>query len=163
MLYLGKDIPLRNLPWFENDVVVGIYGKELRVFRSENPTRGLASAKRRRWEEPWYLLTNDSTSTKDGIVADYYFRFEIEETFKDLKYIVELKKFYTIKKKQTFLILLWFYILHIWMAFLLTREYITKRVGQNKHKLLSIVRFFFEQIQFAKYSYAKLHVNPSGG
>lgn len=153
-LYLGKDIPLRNLPWFEDDALITMYGETLRIVRSE---------KKKYSEEPWYLLTNDFRSSKEKIIADYYFRFEIEETFKDLKHIFTLKKFYQIKKKQTFLILLWFCITGIWMSFLLTTEYLKQRVVQNRHKLLSLTRFFFEQIQFAKYSYAKLHIKPPGG
>ena len=152
--YKGKDIPLRNLPWFEDDASVGIYGETLRIVRSE---------KKKNMEEPWHLLTNDFKSSKDSIIADYYFRFEIEETFKDLKHIFELNKFYQIKKKQTFLILLWFCITGIWMSFLLTKDYLKQRIIQNKHKLLSFTRFFFEQIQLAKYFYIKLHVNPPGG
>ncbi len=152
--YMGKDIPLRHLPWFANDVIVGLYETQLRIVRSE---------KKKGMEEPWYLLTNDTKSTRDKVVANYYFRFEIEETFKDLKHIFELKSFYKIKKKQTFLILLWFYMLGIWTAFLITTDYLKQRVIQNKHKILSIVRYFFEQIQFAKYSYTKLHIIPSGG
>ncbi len=139
VLYLGKDIPLRNLPWFENDVTIEIYGRELRVVRSD---------KKKNMEEPWYLLTNDTESTRDKIVADYYFRFEIEETFKDLKHIFELKSFYKIKKKQTFLILLWFYILGNWIMWLLTpvKKYLQTRLTENKHKRLSVTKFFFEQV-----------------
>ena len=143
VIYLGKDIPLRNLPWFENDCFIYIYGRQLRIVRSEKK-KGMA--------EPWYLLTNDTVSTRDRIVADYYFRFEIEETFKDLKHIFELKKFYKIQKMQTFLTLLWFYILGIWLSFLLqtTQAYMCKRIRQNKHKTLSIVRFFYEQVCLEK-------------
>ena len=149
VLYMGKDIPLRNLPWFENDVVIGIYGKDIRVVRSEKLSERKDSEGK---EEPWYLLTNDIKSTRDRVVADYYFRFEIEETFKDLKHVCELKSFYRIKKKQTFLVLLWFFMLSVWMAFLLeeTKEYLSLRVTQNKHKKISIVRFFFEQISLEK-------------
>lgn len=157
IFYHMKEIPLRNLPWFTDDALVSIYGKTLRVVRSE---------KKKGMEEPWYLLTNDTESTKDKIIADYYFRFEIEETFKDLKHIFELNKFYTIKKKQTFLILLWFFILSIWLSFLLekTKYYIIERITQNKHKKLSITRFFFEQIQLAKYFSTKnFLLNHPGG
>lgn len=157
VLYEQKEIPLRNLPWFANDCLVGIYGQNLRIVRSE---------KKKTMEEPWYLLTNDTGSTRDRIIADYYFRFEIEETFKDLKHIFELNKFYTIKKKQTFLILLWFFILSIWMAFLLekTKQYLTERISQNIHKKLSITRFFFEQIQLAKhFSTKSFLLNHPGG
>lgn len=141
--YLGKDIPLRNLPWFENDCLVGIYGETLRIVRSE---------KKKDMEEPWYLLTNDTNNTKDHIIAHYYFRFEIEETFKDLKHIFELKKFYAIKKKQTFLMLLWFYILASWIMWNLQtiKRFLIQRVTQNKHKKLSVTKFFFEQITLTR-------------
>lgn len=143
VLYQGKDIPLKNLPWFEDDAVVTIYQEELRIVRSE---------KKKNMEEPWYLLTNDTKSNKDKIIADYYFRFEIEETFKDLKHIFELNQFYKIKKKQTFLILLWFYILGFWIMWLLksTRKYLQTRLKQNTHKRLSVTKFFFEQIYLIK-------------
>ncbi len=143
VLYLGKDIPLRNLPWFENDVTIGIYGKQLRIVRSE---------KKKDMKEPWYLMTNDTTSTRDKVVADYYFRFEIEEIFKDLKHIFELNKFYRIQKKQTFLILLWFYILGLWLMWKIPQiqTFLAKRVSQNKHKRLSVTRHFYEQLQLFK-------------
>ena len=143
IVYLGKDIPLRNLPWFENDCTVGIYGRQLRIVISE---------KKKDMDEPWYLLTNDMKSSKDKVIADYYFRFEIEETFRDLKHIFELKKFYTIKKKQTFLILLWFYILGFWIMWLLnsTKKYLQTRLRENIHKRLSVTKYFFEQIYLIK-------------
>ena len=143
VLYLKKDIPLRNLPWFADDVLVDIYEKQLRIVRSE---------KKKDMKEPWYLLTNDLIHTRDHVIASYYFRFEIEETFKDLKYIFDLKQFYRIKTKQTFLILLWFYILGIWLSFLLpcAASYIQKRIVINVHKKLSIPRLFFEQLQLEK-------------
>ena len=121
IFYKGKDIPIRNLPWFEDDASVGIYGRKLRIVRSE---------KKKNMEEPWYLLTNDFIHTRDAIVAGYYFRFEIEETFRDLKHVFELNKFYKIQKKQTFLILLWFYILGFWIMWLLhsTKKYLQTRL-----------------------------------
>lgn len=143
VLYQGKDIPLRNLPWFADDCMVAIYGETLRIVVSE---------KKKTMEEPWYLLTNDFIKTRDQIVAFYYFRFEIEETFKDLKYIFTLKKFYRIKKKQTFIMLLWFYLLGIWLSWLTPQpnQYLTERIQKNPHKRLSITKYFFEQVQLTK-------------
>lgn len=136
----GADIPLKNLPWFEKDTVVAAYNQKFRIVVSE---------KKQDMEEPWHLLTNILIKTKEEIIASYYFRFEIEETFKDLKHLFDMKTFYRIKKKQTFLILLWFYILSVWLSFLLkrTRRYLVKRICLNKHKKLSIIRFFVESIQ----------------
>jgi len=156
IVYCGKNLPLRKLPWFENDVEIGIYGKQLRIVVSE---------KKQRMEEPWYLLTNDFKSSKDKVIANYYFRFEIEETFKDLKHIFEMDKFYQIRKKQTFLILLWFFILGVWISFLIPQTiiFLAGRIKQNMHKRLSIVRNFFEQIQLEKFSYMKIHLSIPGG
>lgn len=138
--YRGKELPLRNLPWFEDDCCINVYDHKLRIVVSE-----------KRGEEPWYILTNDFISSRDKIVAKYYFRFEIEETFKDLKHVGRLKKFF-IKKKLTFSILLWFLILSIWLSFLVAqmKYLICKRVRINSHKRLSFIKQFFETINQAK-------------
>lgn len=138
--YLGKTIPLRNLPWYENDCWINVYSNNLRIVVSE-----------KKGTEPWYILTNDFSSSRDEIVSRYYFRFEIEETFKDLKHVGKLKKFF-IRKKLTFTILLWFLILSIWLSFLVTemRYLIRKRVRVNTHKRLSVIKQFFEAISQAK-------------
>jgi hypothetical protein len=106
-------------------------GTRVRVVVSEKLSERIDSQGR---VEPWYLVTNDFTSEKEVIVSRYYFRFEIEEAFKDLKYIQNLKKFYRIKKAQTFQTLLWFCILKIWLAFLLdgTKQYLRHRILQKK-------------------------------
>lgn len=138
--YLGKTIPLRNLPWFENDCRINVYGHNLRMVVSE-----------KKGQEPWYILTNDFTSSRDKIISRYYFRFEIEETFKDLKHVGRLKKFF-IRKKLTFSILLWFLILSIWLSFLVAgmHHFITRRVQTNMHKRISFIKQFFEAISQAK-------------
>lgn len=153
VLYQLKDIPLRNLPWYEKDARVRIYEEKintrLRIVVSEKLSERKDSQGK---EEPWYILTNDLIASKERVIGRYYFRFEIEETFKDLKYINGLKKIFRIKRKLTFKILLWFCILTMWLAFLLeeTKHYLTTRIRQKKHKMLSITRFFFESIQQAK-------------
>lgn len=136
-----KHIPLRCLPWWEDDTMVIVYNHDLRIVRSE-----------KKGNKPWYILTNDISSSRDVVVARYYFRFEIEETFKDIKHVGRLKKFF-IKKKLTFSILLWFLILSIWLSFLVTqmRYLISRRVKINTHKRLSFIKQFFESISQAKY------------
>ena len=67
----------------EKDSTVQLFGLKLRVIRSP---------KSRRAKEPWYILTNDFTSSRIKIVKIYYHRFEIEETFRDMKHIFELKR-----------------------------------------------------------------------
>jgi hypothetical protein len=66
-----------------NDTVVKLYGYELRLVRSN---------KGRRIKEPWFIITNDMTSAKDKIVRIYYHRFEIEESFRDIKHLFELRR-----------------------------------------------------------------------
>lgn len=146
VLYCKKEIPLYNLPWFASDTSVDVYPRvSLRVIRSEQKPL---------LEEPWYLMTNDYQSTREKVIARYYFRFEIEETFKDIKYIFDLKKFYLIKTQQTFTLLLWFYVLSVWLSFLLegTIQYLIQRVTQKKRKKLSVVRQFAEAIQLELFS-----------
>jgi len=135
-----KYLPLRCLPWWEDDTAVSVYNRDLRLVRSQQ-----------KGTEPWYILTNDFASSSDQIVSRYYFRFEIEETFKDLKHVGRLKKFF-IRKKLTFSILLWFLILSIWLSFLVAqmRHFITGRVKTNTHKRLSFIRQFFEAISQSK-------------
>lgn len=149
ILYQGKDIPLRNLPWYEKDTMVTIYEQQLRIVVSEKRSERTDSQGN---EESWYILTNDEISSKERIIARYYFRFELEETFKDLKHINKLKHFFSIKKPLTFAVLLWFCILTIWLSFLISgmKHFATQRLRQKKRKRLSIPRFFFEQIQQAK-------------
>lgn len=141
---MKKDLPLRNLPWYENDCRVEIYpGCVLRAIVSENKPNT---------PEPWYLVTNDTQSTREAIIARYYFRFEIEETFKDLKHISKLKRFFPITKPLTLTILLWFSILTIWLAFLVKtiKTYLVSQISKKRRKRLSITRFFYESIQQTK-------------
>jgi len=55
-------------------------GLELRLVRSQ----WRADMKE---DEPWFLLTNDRAFTRQQIINRYAKRFEIEETFKDVKWI----------------------------------------------------------------------------
>lgn len=155
VLYHLKEIPMRNLPWFEKDCMVEVYeNTTLRVVVSE---KLLERKDSEGTEESWYLITNDDTASKEQIVAQYYFRFEIEETFKDLKHINNLSSFYRIKKEQTFKILLWFCLLALWLSFLLTgtKEYLVKRIQGKRRKMLSITRYLQESIQFELFSFYK--------
>lgn len=149
VLYCKKQIPLRNLPWFAHDTSVEVY--------EDISLRVVVSEKKEIVEEPWYIVTSDRASSPDMVLARYYFRFEIEETFKDLKYIHTLKRFYRIKLIQTFQILLWFCLLSVWLAFFLktTKQYLINRMYQMRRKKLSVVRYFTESIQLELFSFYK--------
>lgn len=155
ILYNLKEIPMRNLPWFEKDCMVEVYTDTmLRVVVSEKLSERIDSEGK---VEPWYLITNDYKLDREQIVANYYFRFEIEETFKDLKHINNLARFYRIKKEQTFQILLWFCLLALWISFLIsgTREYLVTRIQGKKRKMLSVTRYLQERIQLELFSFYK--------
>jgi len=64
------------------DEVANIEGMTLRVIRSDDPESG----------EPWYILTSDMSTGRDKIIRIYYYRFEIEESFKDVKHVRDLDK-----------------------------------------------------------------------
>ncbi|MEI6532647.1 MAG: transposase [Candidatus Roizmanbacteria bacterium] len=82
-----------------NDTTIKAYGDlQLRLIKS--------AFNRKKHKEPWYILTNDFSSTRKEIITIYYHRFEIEETFKDLKHVFGLKKFF-IKRMMSFKVLLW--------------------------------------------------------
>lgn len=141
--WLGNDLPLRNLPWHANDCLVTVYEHELRI---------VVSDKKKGMEEPWYILTNDTTVTRDHVISRYYFRFEIEETFKDLKHINQLKRFFPLRKHLTFTILLWFCMLTLWLSFLVAamQTYLVDRLAEHAKERRCVTRYFFEQIQLAK-------------
>jgi hypothetical protein len=90
------------------DERVTISGQMLRVIRS--PRNG-------KNDEPWYILTNDMDSSRNKAVHIYYYRFEIEETFRDIKTIVGLRRT-KLLKPNSLAILLWFVSLGILLLYL---------------------------------------------
>lgn len=112
---------------------------ELRVVRSDDPEDG----------EPWYILTSDLTSSKSQIIRIYYHRFEIEETFKDIKHVLGLE---TIRfmKPLSLKVVLWFASLAVILAYLVNSWAPTGRYCHHK-KRLSHYRRFFEHLQREAY------------
>lgn len=133
----GQQTEVKQLK--EKDTAIRLYGLTLRVIRSP---------KSRRATEPWYILTNDQTSSRAKIVRIYYHRFEIEETFRDMKHIFELKRT-TLTKPNSLKILLWFVSLGIALLYLATKPTkATTAVGHSK-KRKSWLRQAYEQLQLA--------------
>lgn len=97
-------------------------------------------------KERWYILTNDLTSTREKVLDIYSHRFEIEETFKDLKHVSKLKKFF-IKKKLTFKILLMFACLAFWIAYLCRKLILLKSSICHPKKKRSYFKIWWEEIQ----------------
>lgn len=121
----------------QKDAAVELFGLTLRVIRSPQS---------RRAKEPWYILTNDFSSSRNKIVNVYYYRFEIEETFKDIKHIWEMKRT-RLYKPSSLKILLWFVCLGIALLYLTTKP--TKQSIRASHpkKQTSWLRQAYEQMQ----------------
>jgi hypothetical protein len=121
----------------ERDTTIRLYGLTLRVIRSP---------KSRRAKEPWYILTNDRQSSRTKIVRVYYHRFEIEETFRDVKHIFELKRT-RLDKPSSLKAILWFVSLGIALLYLVTKP--TKQQTRSTHpkKRTSWLRQAYEQLQ----------------
>ncbi len=128
----GQKTEIKHLK--DNDATVRLFGLRLRVVRS---------SKSRRAKEPWYILTNDFTSSRNKVIKIYYHRFEIEETFKDIKHIWEFKRT-MLNKPNSLKIILWFICLGIALIYLTT-----KSTKQNIKKQASWIRQGLEQLNQA--------------
>lgn len=132
-----KLLALKDIKQFNSTIKT--YGHSLRLIVSNKPKED---------KEPWYIIANDFDSTRKTIIEIYYHRFEIEETFRDLKHVYDLKSFH-IKTIQSFSIVLWFAIAGIWLSFSIdeVKQQLKELMGKNIHKTLSIVRLWSEGVQ----------------
>lgn len=132
----GRIVEVKQLK--DRDTTVELFGLRLRVIRSP---------KNRRAKEPWYILTNDFSSSRTKIVRIYYHRFEIEETFRDMKHIWELKRT-RLNKPNSLKTILWLVSIGIALLYLTTKP--TKHVGHfHPKKQTSWLRQAYEQLQQA--------------
>jgi hypothetical protein len=123
----------------EKDATIQLFGLRLRVIRSPKDGKN---------EEPWYILTNDFTSSRTKVVRVYYHWFEIEETFKDMKHIFELKRT-RLNRPLSLKLLLWFVALGIALLYVVTKP--MKQLFANVHpkKQSSWLRQAYELLQQA--------------
>lgn len=133
----GKKLQVRMLS--SADATIRLGDMTLRVVRSDDPESG----------EPWYILTSDRTLSREQIIRIYYHRFEIEETFKDLKHVLDLEQT-RLTKPLSLKVLLWFASLGLILSFLLGWWAAPHR-RQNPKKVLSHYKQFFESLQRAAY------------
>ncbi len=117
------------------DTMISLGGLKLRLVRSAKPKKG----------EPWYILTSDFDSSRKQILRVYYHRFEIEETFKDVKHILDLEQA-KLTKPLTLKVLLWFVSLSFILAWLV--HFKTEWRKRHPKKQLSWYRVFFEAWQW---------------
>lgn len=119
----------------KNDCLVFSYEQKLRLVVSDKILEDD--------NEPWYLITNDLNSTREKIIENYYYRFEIEEFFRDAKRLLGLE-YAHFKKQKSLSIVLWFVILGIWFIWTL-EETIYDRTQRDKMRL-SKIRYCLEKI-----------------
>jgi hypothetical protein len=106
----------------------------------------------KRCKEPWYILTNDFTSSRGKIIQIYYHRFEIEEMFKDIKHLFDLKKA-KFNKPNSLKVILILVLIGLVLLFRFREDkvfrYLAQRrkVPKNPHKTLSWVREAWEIFQ----------------
>ena len=130
----------------ERTKIQDLYGKDVEVSLFNLKLRVIRSPKTSKHPEPWYILTNDFKSTRERIVKIYYHRFEIEETFKDIKHIFEFKRT-RLNKPNSLKVLLWLISIGIALLYLISR----KKGGHHSHKKkkLSWLRESYEELQLA--------------
>lgn len=101
--------------------------------------------------EPWFLLTNDLVATAEEVTDIYYHRFEIEEVFKDAKYLFGLE---TVRFKipERLVTVLWFVTLGFWLhnRLELTLQSSRTVVQRTKQSFAqSRTHYWLEQIRYA--------------
>ena len=126
------------------DTQIKLYGETLRLTVSPPPKQ--VNPKKSQNTQRWYILTDDLISDREKVLTIYRHRFEIEETFKDLKYISKLKKFF-IKKILSFRILLNFVCLSFWIAYWCRKLTQLTLIRINPKKKRSYFRLWWESIQ----------------
>jgi hypothetical protein len=127
------------------DATITLFGYQMRLIISPPPKKQ-TNPKKKQNTQRWYILTNDLHSKREDILTIYEARFEIEETFKDLKHIQKLKILH-IRKIETFTVLLWFASLAQWVAWWVNGTREEKQVHPKKKR--SFFRIFWEELQRA--------------
>lgn len=120
-----------------NDCLVHAYEHDLRLTRSDDPRNG---------NDPWYLITNDTESTRSDIIARYYHRFEIEEFFRDAKRLIGLE-WIRCKTTRSLTILLWFALLTTWLFERLAETLSADERCEQAAWHVSVFRYMFEKLQ----------------
>lgn len=123
----------------DKDATVELFGMTLRVIRSPRS---------RRAKEPWYILTNDLSSSRTKIVRVYYHRFEIEETFRDLKHVLELRRT-RLNRPNSLKAILWLMFLGVAVLYCVSKP--TKQQAKRQHpkKRISWIRTAMERLHQA--------------
>lgn len=134
----GKRVCLRH-QWMLDQTGM-IYGERLRVVRSSKTLQRQLKAK-----ECWYILTNDMNASRNQILEWYAHRFEIEETFKDLKHLLDFIPTW-FKKRTSVLMVFWFAMLGFWVLWQVSRlpSFFQEKCSRYLKKKRSWVKYMFE-------------------
>jgi len=141
----NKKATAESIGTITKDAQITLFGYPVRLIVSPPPPKQ-TNPKKHQNTQRWYIITNDQTSMRSEILRIYKTRFEIEETFKDMKHIQKMKILH-INEKQTFTTLLWFATLTFWIAYWVEKE--TPRGITELKKKLSFFRSFWERFQRA--------------
>jgi hypothetical protein len=126
------------------ETVCWYHKRELRMIRSELRP-GMKQP------EPWFLLTNlpPQLASRVQILHRYEERFEIEEAFKDLKWLLRLE-WQRVKREQSIEVILLFTFVGWWLAWLLYKsDTALQQAQQHTHpkQRLSWFRIIWELLQ----------------
>lgn len=139
-----------HVPWEKKSIPIGeISHYELPVEYFSLKLRLVRSAIRldMKQDEPWFLLTNlpDTEATRLQVLRRYGERFEIEETFKDVKWLQRLE-WQQIKKPEVMRTLLLFVFLGWWLLWCsVAKHFLLRKIHPKKR--LSWFRSAWEQYQ----------------
>jgi hypothetical protein len=120
-----------------NDLRVLGYALPLRLVVSDDPKNG---------NDPWYLMTNDTVSSREEIIQKYYYRFEIEEFFRDAKRLLGLE-YLRFNSARSCSIALWFVILTMWLFEEIAEGFTEANEAERLRFGLSRVRYIMEIIR----------------
>lgn len=130
--------------------VEDMHFKDMDIYAYENNLRVVRSDKTKGCKENWYLITNNFKIKYKKIIKTYYYRFEIEELFKDNKHLHGLE-FIRIKKTQSMKIVLYFVMIGIWFFNYLEKESSQGEINikkiRGKKRELSYLYYWFEQLR----------------
>ncbi len=121
----AEDGTKKRIAEFEPGSHLVSYGCKLRL---------VVGTKQGKHQEPWYILTTDLVSSTADIIKIYYYRFEVEELFRDMKSLLRTKGS-RLKKPINLATLLWYVCLGIVLLYLSSPRRIT---GGNEQPIKSV-------------------------
>jgi hypothetical protein len=139
-IHAGKNVKIKDSAESDFECLAYEQKKKLRIIISD-----LVSGQK----EPWYLITNDFKSNRETIIKRYYYRFEIEELFRDGKRLLGLEGV-TFKNWQSLAVTLWFVVAGLWFFWWCEDKFMANLKQEKKLRQqmgLSVIRYWFEKLR----------------